>query len=73
MIPEGAIFGRTVETIVALMKYHPTLQEYSEISPNEAEEILREISGINSAVNASPETLERALLLLYQITKGVTK
>lgn len=73
MIPEGAIFGRTVETIMALMKYHPTLQEYSEISPKEAEEILREISGINSAVNASTETLEHALLLLYQITKGVTK
>lgn len=41
VIPEGAIFGRTVETIVALMKYHPTLQEYSEISPKEAKEILR--------------------------------
>jgi DNA repair exonuclease SbcCD nuclease subunit len=69
MLPEGAIFGKTVETIVALMKYHPTRQEYSEMSPKEAEEILREVSGINSAVNASPETLEQALLLLYQMVK----
>jgi len=33
----------------------------------------REIGRINGTVNASPETLERALLLLYQMTKEVTK
>lgn len=73
MIPEGVIFGRTAGTIMALMKDNLTLQEYSEISPNEAEKVLREVSGINSAENPSPETLERALLLLYQTAKEATK
>lgn len=73
MIPEGVIFGRTAGTIMALMKDNLTLQEYSEISPNEAEKVLREVSGINSAENPSSETLERALLLLYQMAKEATK
>jgi DNA repair exonuclease SbcCD nuclease subunit len=73
MIPEGAIFDKTIKAIRALMKCQPTLQEYSEIPSKEAEEILREIGEIKSAMNASPETLERALLYLYQMAKRASK
>lgn len=72
MIPEGAIFDNTIRAIQALMKCQPMQQEYSEIPSEEAEEILREIKEIDSAMNASPETLERALLLLYQMAKEVS-
>ncbi len=73
MVPEGAIFDKTIEAIQALMKRQPTLQEYSEITSKEAEEILKEIRVIDSAMTASPETLERALLYLYQMVKKVSK
>ena len=73
MIPEGAIFDKTIEAIQALMKCQPTLQEYSQISPEEAEGILKEIGEIDSAMNVSPQILERALLHLYQMAKEVSK
>ena len=73
MIPEGAIFEKTIDAILALMKCQPTLQKYSEIPSKGAEEILKEIREINSALNATPETLEKALLLLYQMAKEVSR
>jgi len=73
MLPEGAIFGKTIKAIQALMKCQPTLQEYSEISSKEADEILKEIREIKSAMDASPEVLERTLLQLYQMAKEVSK
>jgi len=73
MIPEGTIFGKTIEAIQALMKCQPTLQEYSQISPEEAQGILKEIREIDSAMNTSPETLERALLELYRMAKEVSQ
>jgi len=71
MMPEGAIFDKTIKAIQALTKCHPTLQEYSQISPKEAEGILKEIGEINSAMDASPQILERAFLHLYQMAKEV--
>lgn len=73
MIPEGTIFDKTIKAIQALMKCQPTLQEYSEIPPKEAEEILKNIREINSAMNASSETVEKVLLLLYQMARGESK
>lgn len=72
MIPNGIIFDKTIKAIQALMKCQPTLQEYSEISPKEAEDILKEIIEIKSTIEVSPEILERALLLLYQMAKEVS-
>lgn len=37
MIPEGNILSQTFDALLALMKYHPLLQEYSSLSPGEAE------------------------------------
>lgn len=63
ILPEGAIFYKTVEAIQALAK-HPT---------QETKEILKEIKEIKSARDASPKVVERALLQLYQMLKEVTK
>ncbi|PIU22877.1 MAG: hypothetical protein COT13_06100 [Chloroflexi bacterium CG08_land_8_20_14_0_20_45_12] len=73
MMPEGALFSRIIDAIEALKKCHPTLQEYSEMSSEEAEKILREIRKINTTMNTSPEVLEKAFLLLYQMAKEVVK
>lgn len=73
MMPEGVIFDNTIGAIQALMKRQPMQQEYSGIPSEEAEEILREIKEKDSAMDASPETLERALLLLYQMAKEVSE
>lgn len=69
MIPEGAIFEKCVKAIQALMKCEPSLQEHSGISSEEADEILKDIGDVDTAVSASPELLERAILLLYQAAK----
>jgi DNA repair exonuclease SbcCD nuclease subunit len=73
MMPEGTLFGRIIDAIEALKKCHPTLQEYSEMSSEEAGKILREIREINTTMNTSPEVLEKAFLLLYQMAKEVAK
>ena len=72
IIPEGAVFGKVAEALVSLMRCHPTLQEYVAIAPQDAQGILRDIESINSASRASPEVLERALLLLYKMAKDTS-
>ncbi len=73
LVPEGAIFDKTIKAIQALMMCQPTLQEYSQVSPQEAEAILKEIGEINSAMSVSAQILERALLYLYQSAKEMSK
>jgi len=73
MMPEGTLFSRIIDAIEALKKRHPTLQEYTGMSSEEAEKILKEIREINTAMDASPEALEKASLLLYQMAKEVAK
>lgn len=72
MIPEGAILGRTFEALIALMKNHPDMESLSDISSEKTEEIFQELKGIN--INyVSPEVLNRAILILYQMAKGISK
>ena len=73
IIPEGAVFGKACEAIESLMRCHPTLQEYTQIPAKDAQGILKDIGGINSATKASPEILQRALLLLYKMAKEASK
>ena len=72
MIPEGAILERTFETLMALMKNNPNMEFLSSISTEKAEEILREMKGININYE-SPEVLNRATLILYQMAKEISK
>ena len=73
IIPEGAVFAKACEAIESLMRCHPTLQEYTQIPAKDAQGILKDIGGISSAVKASPEILQRALLLLYKMAKEASK
>jgi DNA repair exonuclease SbcCD nuclease subunit len=72
-VPEGALLDRVILAIEALKRRHPMLQEDSQVSAQEAHMILREIGHLESARDASPEVLERALMLLYQMAEEVTR
>ncbi|AEG17850.1 metallophosphoesterase [Methanobacterium paludis] len=73
MIPEGSYVPRTFKALMALMKYDPMTQELSSISPEDAEEIFKDIKDVDSIQNASPEVLKRASLMLYQMVKAVSQ
>ncbi len=73
MIPEGTILSHTFDALLALMKYHPRLQEYSNLSPEKVDEIFQEIKDHESIKQVSPEILQRAILILYRITMEVSK
>ncbi|MCE7698687.1 MAG: hypothetical protein K8E24_007580 [Methanobacterium paludis] len=73
MIPEGSYVPRTFKALMALMKYEPMTQELSSISPEDAEEIFKDIKEVESIQNASPEVLKRASLMLYQMVKEVSQ
>ena len=72
MMPEGSILAQTFDALLALMKYHPRLQEYSDLSPEKADEIFHEIKNNDSINQASPEVLQRAILILYQMAREVS-
>ncbi len=73
MIPEGSYVPRTFKALMALMKYDPMTQELSSISPEDAEDIFKDIKDLESIQNASPEVLKRASLMLYQMVKEVSQ
>lgn len=69
MMPEGSILAQTYDALLALMKYHPRLQEYSDLSPERADEIFKEIKNNQSVNQVSPDVLQRSILILYQMAK----
>lgn len=73
MMPEGSILSQTFDALLALMKFHPKLQEFSEISPEMADLIFQDIKSYPSVSNISPEVLQRAILILYQMVREVSK
>ena len=73
LIPDGALFGKVIDAIEALKKCHPSLQEYSYLNAENAEIILQELNDANLPLNPSPEALERALMILYQLASEVAR
>ncbi|MDP2835753.1 MAG: DNA repair exonuclease [Methanobacteriaceae archaeon] len=69
LLPEGTIINQTFESLTALMKFYPRIQEYSDINSQRAEEIFSEIKDLESVQNINPEVLNQAFLTLYQMTK----
>lgn len=69
ILPTGVLFNRMIDAIEALRRCHPSTQEYTVISPQEADRILKEIAGVKAAIDASPEILDKASMLLYQLAK----
>ena len=69
LIPEGAVVNQTFEALMALMKTQPETQDYSDISPERTREIFAQLQDKDVLEGLSPEILNRAFLLMYQMIK----
>ncbi|GAB4310737.1 MAG: DNA repair exonuclease [Methanobacteriaceae archaeon] len=69
LLPEGAVVNQTFEALMALMKTQPEIQEYSDISPQRTREIFSQLQEKDILEGLSPEVLNRAFLLMYQMIK----
>ena len=54
---------------MALMKTQPEIQEYSDISKERTTEIFNQLQDKDVIEGQSPEVLNRAFLLMYQMIK----
>jgi predicted phosphodiesterase len=73
LIPDGVLFGKVIDAIEAFKKCHPSLQEFSNLSAEDAEIMLQELTNASLPLNPSPEALERAIMILYQIASEVAR
>ncbi len=69
LIPEGAVVNQTFEALMALMKTQPEIQDYSDITPERTREIFAQLPDKDVLEGLSPEILNRAFLLMYQMIK----
>lgn len=69
LLPEGVVINQTFEALMALMKTQPDIQEYSDISKERTQEIFNQLQDKDVIEGLSPEVLNRAFLLLYQMIK----
>ncbi|NYB53067.1 MAG: DNA repair exonuclease [Methanobacteriaceae archaeon] len=69
LLPEGAVVNRTFEALIALMKTQPEIQEYSELDPERTRQIFNELRGSEVLEGLSPEIINRAILLMYQLIR----
>ncbi len=69
LIPEGAVVNQTFEALMALMKTQPETQDYSDITPERTREIFAQLQDKDVLEGLSPEILNRAFLLMYQMIK----
>ena len=72
LIPEGAVVNQTFEALMALMKTQPETQDYSDITPERTREIFAQLQDKDVLEGLSPEILNRAFLLMYQMIKEVS-
>ena len=61
--------NQTFEALMALMKTQPEIQEYSDISPERSREIFAQLRDNDILEGLSPEVLNKAFLLMYQMIK----
>lgn len=73
LLPEGTVVNQTFEALMALMKTQPEIQDYSDISPERTREIFSQLRDKDILEGLSPEVLNRAFLLLYQMIKEVSQ
>ncbi|MBI5458112.1 exonuclease SbcCD subunit D [Methanobacterium sp.] len=69
LLPEGAVVNQTFEALMALMKTQPEMQEYSDLNPERTREIFSELKGKDVMEGLSPEIINRAFLLMYQMIR----
>lgn len=73
LLPEGAVVNQTFESLMALMKTQPEIQDYSDINPDRTREIFSQLRDKDILEGLSPEVLNRAFLLLYQMIKEASQ
>ncbi|AUB56291.1 hypothetical protein BK007_09885 [Methanobacterium subterraneum] len=69
LLPEGAVVNQTFEALTALMKTQPEIQDYADISSQRTQEIFNQLRDQDLVEGLSPEVLNRAFLLMYQMIK----
>ncbi|BDZ71457.1 metallophosphoesterase family protein [Methanobacterium petrolearium] len=69
LLPEGAIVNQTFEALMALMKTQPDIQEYSDLNRERTHEIFSQLQNKDLIEGLTPEVLNRAFLLMYQMIK----
>lgn len=69
LLPEGAVVNQTFEALMALMKTQPDIQEYSDLSQERTQELYSQLQGEDVIEGLTPEILNRAFLLMYQMIK----
>lgn len=67
LLPEGAVVNQTFEALMALMKTQPEMQEYSDLDPERTREIFSQLRDKDVLEGLSPEIINRAFLLMYQM------
>lgn len=72
LIPEGAIVNQTFEALMAIMKTQPEIQEYSDITSERTREIFSQLQNQEVLEGLSPEIINRAFLLMYQMIREVS-
>lgn len=67
LLPEGAVVNQTFEALMALMKTQPEMQEYSDLDPERTREIFSQLRDKDVLEGLSPEIINRAFLIMYQM------
>ena len=71
LLPEGAVVNQTFEALMALMKTQPEIQEYSDLDPERTTEIFKQLRDKDVLEGLSPEIINRAFLLMYEMIQEV--
>jgi DNA repair exonuclease SbcCD nuclease subunit len=69
LLPEGVVVNQTFEALMALMKTQPEIQEYSDLDPERTIEIFNQLQDKNVLEGLSPEIINRAFLIMYQMIR----
>lgn len=67
LLPEGTVVNQTFEALMALMKTQPEMQEYSDLDPERTREIFSQLRDKDVLEGLSPEIINRAFLIMYQM------
>ncbi|MFA0832592.1 MAG: exonuclease SbcCD subunit D [Methanobacterium formicicum] len=71
LLPEGAVVNQTFEALMALMKTQPEIQEYSDLDPERTTEIFKKLRDKDVLEGLSPEIINRAFLIMYELIQEV--
>jgi len=65
------VVNQTFEALMALMKTQPEMQEYSDLDPERTREIFKQLRDKDVLEGLSPEIINRAFLIMYEMIQEV--